>query len=186
MAKTPDEKWTENNLLREAAERAVMRGALTPAALPDLLELFGNKCIVDDSMTVTLNGLELDAAVAAIVEARPLWAPSGPNPADEARKELENAAKAGSVTAHGALHKALGAVAYQAWCKANAAKPGAPAGDKKTNTDTDDSRKNPWLSGQWSLAEQGRIVKALGLPAAQRLAQAAGVFVGATKPAKAA
>jgi hypothetical protein len=181
-------KATSNELLHQSIDRAVLAGKMRVEAAKDCLELFGNRCVVDEkTMTVTLNGLPLDAAVLALVEDRPLWQMTGPSPADEARKQLEADAKAGSVTAHGALHKSLGPTAYAAWCKANAAKPGKPAGDAtdKTNTDNTD-RKNPWLSGQWSLAEQGRIVKTLGLPVAQRMAAAAGVHVGAVRPVKAA
>ncbi len=48
------------------------------------------------------------------------------------------------------------------------------------------SGSNPWAAASWNLTEQGRLVKALGEVKAAGIAKAAGSFIGATKPARAA
>jgi len=175
-----------NELLLQSIDRMVLAGKMRIEAAKDCYDLYSTKCVVDpQTCQVTLENRPLDEALTKIIAERPLWVPQGPDPKVEAQKELESAALAGSVSAHGALFKSMGREGYEAWCKKNSAKPGTPAAGDKTNAD-DSDRKNPWLAGQWSLQEQGRIVKALGLPAAQRLAQAAGVHVGAVRPVKAA
>jgi hypothetical protein len=104
----------------------------------------------------------------------------------KARSELEAAALAGSVTAHGALWKQLGDVAYENWKKTHAAAPGKKAADAKGDGAGDDSGANPWGSGpgQWNITKQGALVKALGEAKAAGIAKAAGSFIGATRPAR--
>lgn len=95
-----------------------------------------------------------------------------------------NAARAGNITARGKVFVALGR--DQAALDALLA---APAADKK-KLDADPAFKghaNPWRGGSaWSITEQGRIVRTLGLAVAQRMAEAAGSRIGATKPSRAA
>lgn len=42
---------------------------------------------------------------------------------------------------------------------------------------------NPWAAGSWNVSKQGQVVKALGLEKAQKIARAAGSYVGATHAA---
>ena len=151
MAKTKEEldrelaEFGKNELLNQALDRAVLRGALRVEAVKDALDLYGSKCVVDaQTMQITLDGLPLDAAVAKLIEARPLWKPTGPDATQVAQTEIENAAKAGSVSAHGQLFKTLGKAGYDAWCAANAAKPGTPAGSNKDDKGGDADPKNPF------------------------------------------
>jgi len=46
--------------------------------------------------------------------------------------------------------------------------------------------KNPWSAEGWSITKQGSVVKALGETKAASIAKAAGSFIGATRPARAA
>jgi hypothetical protein len=48
------------------------------------------------------------------------------------------------------------------------------------------SANNPWSPGKWNATRQGQIVRSLGIEAAQRIAKAAGSYVGAVRPAKVA
>lgn len=45
---------------------------------------------------------------------------------------------------------------------------------------------NPWRADQWNISKQGQLVKVMGLDGAARMAKAAGSYVGATRPNKAA
>jgi hypothetical protein len=58
-------------------------------------------------------------------------------------------------------------------------------GDKKITTH---SGTNPWGSGpgEWNITKQGALIKALGEEKAAGIAKAAGSYIGATKPARAA
>jgi hypothetical protein len=66
-----------------------------------------------------------------------------------------------------------------------------PKGDDNRNRDAGgkftpkDTTNNPWLGGKWNVTEQGRIYKSDPALAA-RLADRAGVAIGAVRPAKAA
>ena len=97
-------------------------------AAKDCLDMYSDKCVVDEkTLQITLNGLPLDAALEKIIAQRPLWQPTGDDPAVKERSELEAAALAGSVTAHGALWKQLGDTGYAAWKKKHLAAPGRKA-----------------------------------------------------------
>ncbi len=67
---------------------------------------------------------------------------------------------------------------------------GTPKGDDNRNRDAGGkftpSSSNPWSAGSWSVTEQGRLVRALGKDKAAGIAKAAGSFIGATRPARAA
>lgn len=197
MSKDIDRELAEfgkNELLNQALDRAVLRGVIRVEAVKDALEIFGNKCVVDaETCQVTLNGLPLDAAVAKLAESRPLWKPTGPDPKVVAQQELEAEALAGSVQAHGRLYLSLGATKaerdrnYAEWCIKHAAKPGkVAAGADDKNTDKDEHKSNPWRADQWNVTAQAKLVREIGLPAAASIAKAAGSFVGATKPSRAA
>jgi hypothetical protein len=194
MAKTKEERdleiaeYGKNELLNQALDRAVLRGALRVDAVKDALDLYGSKCLVDaESCTVTLDGLPLDEAVSKIIDKRPLWKPTGPDASQVARTELEIAVKAGSVTAHGRAHKEWGAERYNAFCAANAAKPGKVAGaaDDKSKDDNVDPT-NPFVglrdaSGKVDPIRQALItakIKSDGIAAVSALARAAGVTLG--------
>ena len=72
-------KYGKNELLRQALDRAVLRGAMRVEAVADALDLYGDKCVVDPThLDVTLNNLPLDEAVEKLIDARPLWRVSGP------------------------------------------------------------------------------------------------------------
>jgi hypothetical protein len=47
-------------------------------------------------------------------------------------------------------------------------------------------RDNPWSAASWNVTAQARLVREIGLAAAQSIAKAQGSFVGATKPNRAA
>jgi len=75
--------------------------------------------------------------------------------------------------------------------------PGTPAAKSNVetpNVEKDESaqklkgRTNPWGNrpGEWNVTAQARLVREIGLPAAASIAKAAGSFVGATKPNRAA
>jgi hypothetical protein len=185
-------KYGKNELLHQALDRAVLRGAMRVEAVPDAMDLFGDKCTVDPAhLDVTLNGLSLDAAVEKLIEDRPLWRPQGPDPTVVAQKELEAAALAGNVSAHGRLFKSMGKVAYDQWRAKHAAQPGKAADEAAAAAAAaagadDKTRDNPWLAGNWNATRQGQIVRSLGIEAAQRIAKAANSHVGATRPAKVA
>jgi hypothetical protein len=182
-----------NELLLQAIDAKVLAGKMRIEAAKDCYDLYSAKCQVHtDTLQVVLDGLPLSDALDKILATRTLWVPQGDDPAIAERKQLEGDVIAGSVSAHGRAFREWGEKAYQAFVATNSAKlrtPGeklkAPAGDK-TNIDNTDDRKNPWLAGQWSVTEQGRIAKTLGIAVAQRMASAAGVHVGATRPVKAA
>jgi hypothetical protein len=47
-------------------------------------------------------------------------------------------------------------------------------------------RDNPWTADRWNVTRQGAIVKAMGVEKAAGIARAAGSFIGATRPPRAA
>jgi hypothetical protein len=108
--------------------------------------------------------------------------------------ELEASAfGAGNVTARGKLVRANPALALaraKEWglkdlndYSRGTPPTNTPAGEKKSNNK---DRKNPWLADQWNITRQGELIKVMGLDGATRMAKAAGSYVGATKPPKAA
>ena len=153
-----------NLLLEQAADRAVLGGKMKVEAMRDCLDIFGSKCVVDaDTQQITLNGLPLDEALSKIIAERPLWQPSGPDPKVLAQNELEAAALAGSVSAHGKLFKSLGNERYQQWCATNAAKPGkaADTAAAEAAADNDQGRENPWLAEKWNSRLRGACTKSI-------------------------
>jgi hypothetical protein len=184
--------YGKNELLHQAIDRAVLGGRMRIETAKDCLDMYGDKCVVDEkTLQITLQGLPLDKAVDKIIAARPLWQPTGDDPALKARSELEAAALAGSVTAHGALWKALGDVGYERWKKEHAAAPGKK-GKAEGASDDDAAAKgfegaNPWgPAPAWNITKQGALVKALGEAKAAGIAKAAHSHLGATHPTKAA
>jgi hypothetical protein len=184
-------EYGKNEMLLQAIDRAVLGNRMKVEAAKDCYDLYAKSCVVDpETMQVTLDNLPLDQGLARIIEKRPLWQPTGPDPRAVAQQELEGAALAGNVSAHGRLLRTLGAEKYQQWCKDHAAKPGkvadeAAAAAALANAD-DKTKDNPWLAEKWNVTKQAQIVRALGIEAAQRIAKAANSYVGATKAAKAA
>jgi hypothetical protein len=151
-------KYGKNELLRQALDRAVLRGAMRVEAIADAMDLYGDKCIVDPThLDVTLNSLPLDEAVEKLLETRALWRPQGPDPVVEARKQLEADALAGSVSAHGQLFKIMGKTAYDQWRAKNGAQPGKSAVAATDNTNTDVDTKNLFYGFRDA---SGKVVKA--------------------------
>jgi hypothetical protein len=180
-------KYGKNELLHQALDRAVLRGAMRVEAVTDAMDLFGDKCLVDPThLDVTLNGLPLDAAVEKLIESRPLWRPQGPDPATVARRELEGAALAGNVTAHGQLARIMGKGAYDQWRAKNAAQPGKAAVAVTDDTNTDTDPKNPFVgfrdaNGKVDPAKSAIVaarIKSDGIAAVTKLAKEAGVTLG--------
>jgi hypothetical protein len=121
-------EYGKNELLHQAIDRAVLRGAMRIEAAKDAMDMYGSKCLVDEkTLQITLNGLPLDKALENIIASRPLWQPQGDDPTITANREIEQAALAGSVSAHGALWKMWGDARYEAWKKQHAAAPGKKA-----------------------------------------------------------
>jgi hypothetical protein len=181
--------YGRDEMLHLALDRAVRRGALRVEAVKDAMDLYAGKSVIDEkTMEITLNGRPLDEALVRIIEQRKLWQVTGDDPVVKARGELEAAALAGNVSAHGQLWKQLGDAGYEAWKKAHRAAPGKPAADdgRKRNADgtfiaDDDAETNPFKKAAWSLTAQGQIAKRDPALAA-RLAKAAGIALGATRP----
>jgi hypothetical protein len=96
--------------------------------------------------------------------------------------KLSDGRKVGDITAYGQLVREHGKAAIDVLL---AEKPNA-GGDGKT-TDADPAfknKKNPWRAESWSVTEQGRIIRSLGLAVAGRMAAAANSKIGATKPSR--
>jgi hypothetical protein len=195
MPKTPEEialeamqsKYGKNELLHQALDRAVLRGAMRVEAVADAMDLYGDRCLVDEkNLDVTLNGLPLDAAVEKLLETRVLWRPQGPDPQVEARKQLEADALAGSVSAHGRLFKELGKTAYDQWRAKNGAQPGKTAVAATDNTNTDVDPKNPFVGFRDAAGKVDPVKAALvaariksdGIAVVTKLAKDAGVTLG--------
>ena len=185
------ERLDRNELLLQAAERAVLRGEMRPEAVADLHELYKDKCLVHDN-EVTLNGRSLDDAVGELIRKRPLWRPPVDDPRINARKELESEALGGNVQAHGALWtqfteqwgKTTGDLKYRQWCAEHAAAPGKKANgaaDKGDDVRPDD--RNPFTrlrtpAGTIDRAaeqEIAEITRTKGFAETKRLATEAGM-----------
>ena len=183
-------EYGKNEMLLQAIDRAVLGGRMKIEAAQDCYDLYAKSCVVDPAtLQSTLENLPINEGLAKIIDKRPLWKPSGPDPRAVAQQELEGAALAGNVSAHGKLLRTLGKERYAQWCKEHAAKPGKVADEAAAAAAADAADKtkdNPWLPDKWSVTRQGQIVRSLGIEAAQRIAKAANSHVGATKPAKAA
>jgi hypothetical protein len=165
-------------------------GGMIEAAVDDLLFRVAE---FDDSTGQIIHkasGLTAKAWLDKQRESRPHW--FGPQTDEHA--ELEHRAFVlGNVTARGQLVKANPALAL-----ARAKEYGlrdlndysrgtvpsnTPTGEKKP---TNKGKDNPWSAENWSITKQGQLVKVMGLDGAARMAKAAGSFVGATRPTKAA
>jgi len=179
--------YGKNELLNQALDRAVLRGAMRVEAVKDALDLYGDKCLVDaETLQITLNGLPLDEAVTKLIEKRPLWKPSGPDPRAVAQQELEAACLSGDVTAHGKLWRSLGQTAYDAWCKDHAAKPGKSAAPNNNDAGGEVDPKNPFVglrdaAGKVDPIKQAIVaqrIKQDGIALVSKLAREAGVTLG--------
>jgi hypothetical protein len=180
-------EYDKNILLREAIDRAVLGGKMKVEAVKDCYDLYSTKCLVDgDTLQITLDGLPLDDAVAKIIEKRPLWQPSGPDPRVVAQQELEAAALAGNVTAHGRLARTMGQTAYDAWRAKHAVKPGQAAVAATDDTKTDVDPKNPFVGFRDAAGKVDPVksvivaarIKSDGIAAVTKLAKEAGVTLG--------
>lgn len=145
-------------------------------------------------------GLTARAWLDAQREKRPHWFASQ---ADEQAELEQKAFGEGNVTARGKLvrgNPGLALARAKAWGLrdlndySRGTRPSdAPADEKKPAKD----RNNPWLPlpeyidarGRFNaraMAKQSELVRVMGLDGATRMAKAAGSFIGATKPSKAA
>jgi len=180
--------YDRNILLREAIDRAVLAGKMKVEAVRDCFDLYSTKCLVDgDTLQITLDGLPLDEAVAKIIEKRPLWQPSGPDPAVVARQELEALAKSGNVSAHGQLARTMGQTAYDAWRAKNGAQPGKLAVAVTDNTNGGDvDPKNPFYGlrdaagkvDPVKAATVAALIKSAGIAHVKALSVQAGTTLG--------
>ena len=101
-------------------------------------------------------------------------------------KQLEAAALAGSVSAHGQLFKTMGKAAYDQWREKNAAQPGKAAVAATDNTNTDTDPKNPFVgfrdaSGKVDpvkAATVAALIKSAGIAHVKALSEKAGVTLG--------
>jgi hypothetical protein len=99
-------------------------------------------------------------------------------------------AKAGNKTAEGQLFLQVGK--DRAKLAALLASADDDAGTDETKTPTDDAsnktpkakdhKNNPFHKSNWSLAAQGKLIRAIGPEKAAAIAAAVGVTIGATKP----
>jgi len=170
----------KNELLLQAIDRAVLGGKLKIEAARDCYDLYSKACLVDAAtLQITLDGLPLDDALATVIKERPLWQPSGPDARVIAQNELEAAALAGNVSAHGKLFRAMGKPAYDAWVAKHAAKPGAPG---KGADDKNDHATNPFHKSNFSITRQGALLKAVGREKCAQIAASVGSKIGDTKP----
>ncbi len=202
-------KLQTNVVLGEAIDRAVYAGLVQPKAQGVLYDLLESRCMVDPEKNRVLirdiAGETIDECVAAFCKEHDFLAPpkdSGPSAADQL-KALQDEAAAGSVTAHGALHKQMGAEAYEAWRAANGARPGKRVDANPNQAALDEIRQkldaleggggskingapagkdNPWSKDGWNITRQGSIVRALGAEKAGQIAAAARSHIGATRP----
>jgi hypothetical protein len=115
-----------------------------------------------DENTVTLHGKSLDAALVDLIKARPHWQPRKPAAADTISAEAERAALLAS---------------HENW------------GQSKENPDTENKENksrstNPWSRQGWSITQQGKLIRALGIQKAGEIAKAAGCVIGSTRPAE--
>jgi hypothetical protein len=193
----------KNSLLLGELEKLVFDGKLNAAALNDVHDALADKLMIDDSNQVAFKdgGALLADGLAAFVETRPyLHPPAASGPSESDRLAQLKADAVTSVTARGTLYKQIGAAKFAEWEAANSKKPAggdnaqaiakieadlvALKGGKKPSDA--DRPNNPWSAGSWSVTRQGELVRTLGIAKAASIAKAAGSFVGATKPARAA
>jgi hypothetical protein len=107
--------------------------------------------------------------------------------------QLLASARAGNITAKGRIVRQLGSLAAADAVLADKSNTGADdtARDEKgrfvgaTPQEKEAAANNPW-GPNWNATRQGQIVRSLGIEAAQRIAKAAGSYVGAVRPAKVA
>jgi len=109
-------------------------------------------------------------------------------------RDLLDAARNGNMTAKSKLFVQIGRDQKRLDLLL-ADKPSAEADDKTKDEPAGQAtaqklkgRTNPWGSGpgEWNVTAQAKLVRELGLQAAASIAKAAGSFVGATKPSRAA
>ncbi len=145
-------------VLEQSVDRAILAGQIDVRARQDVLDIYGQRCKVDPtSLKITLDGKPLDEALAAIIAARPLWQPQGPSAEQTRLGEIEAAALAGNVSAHGALFKTMGRAAYDKWCDDH----GSKAVKAAIKPADEEGKNNPW-SPAWVDASGRYTAKALG------------------------
>lgn len=165
-------------LEQEALAARIAAAGMAPTALTDACDAFA----VGEWNAETLN-----AWITEQKTKRPhLWPAKGD-------ADLESAAFVGrNLSARARLLQQLGEEAANTRAKAwglrdlhdyrtRATRPGGDSGGNKEKP----TRDNPWSAEGWSLTAQGRIYKS-DPDLAGRLAKAAGSFIGATRPTKAA
>jgi hypothetical protein len=171
----------DNQLLLEAAERAVMAGKLTPTAVADVLAIYSSKCIVDKGGVVSLNGKSLDDALDDLIAQRPHWKPA--QTVDSSRADIETLktqACAGNLTAFGRLKGRLSPEEFAEWQSKTGAQPGRVAVTPRT----DEQRKagaaiNPWLDDSATAnARRAEFIRQNGAKASAEMARAAGRTLG--------
>jgi hypothetical protein len=172
---------TKNELLAQAADRAVLAGTLRPEAAADVADIYGSKCVVTAD-GVLLNNEPLDVALAKLIEARPHWKPvTAPDPKLEALDTLRAQALAGNATALGKLYRA-DPTAYAAFVAKTGAAPGKVVAADGANGANDPHKTNPFSKAGWNLKRQGELVRAMGLDKVNaEIAGLVGVKVGATR-----
>jgi hypothetical protein len=139
----------ENLLLREFADQAVFARKLHPAAVADLLAIYGPKCIVDNGGVVTLEGKPLDEAINDLIATRPHWRPSqdvGDATEKHERAELMAKAENGNVSAFAKLKMTLPAKEFSDW----QTRTGAVVGRKAVAPKTDAEKKQAAADNPWS------------------------------------
>lgn len=172
-----------------ALEKQAFGGVIVPGAV-ELLHntVAASAQVINGEICFNVDGkmLNVEETTAALLKAhRALFAPvkaADPDPDTIKLDAIKERAAAGNVTAHGELYKQLGPEGYEAWKAENGATPGKrPVGRPRTHDK--DETINPWSADHWNITDQGKIIRALGPEKAAAMAKAAGVTIGATKPA---
>jgi hypothetical protein len=110
---------------------------------------------------------------------------TAPGERPEVNQALLANAKAGNMTSYSLLAREHGKAVIDALLADY--KPAANSHDKTADNDVAfKGKKNPWRAESWSVTEQGRIIRTLGLAVAGRMAAAANSRIGATKASKVA
>lgn len=174
--------------LIDALEKKAFANVIVPAAVEVLHGMVaGSAQVISNEICFRVDGkmLNIDETVDALLKKHgALFAPvaaAGPDPDTVKLDAIKERALAGNVTAHGALYKELGPDGYDAWKKENAAVAGKAAATKANGSGG--GEPNPWSADGWNLTAQGKVVRALGEAKASAMARAAGVTLGATRPA---
>lgn len=196
---TPEEIKAHNdkailNLTRATlVEKFALSIGCTEQQATTLSKAYGDRFTYDGAV-LSFNGVPVVEAADAVKAhlanqgldfLLPAKKPVHENIADNLDPALVKLAASGNLTAKGALHRALhgdGEMLNRVLEKAKATGTDKPVLDDKGKT-----TPNPWSAEHWNLSAQGRIVRSAGgMALAQRMAEAAGVSVGATRPRRVA